>query len=181
MPPLVALDEARDVVVDLDDLESWRASSGRAFAWDLHREAVAHWLRSPERADGPSEYLMAIMIRERPRRPRRQELWTPMIDEFDRLAAVLVALVDEHLRDERPDMASTVRAGMALRAAQVGLCRLALGETYAQIAARPEIHGSLRTVKTAFGLLLDAYVVTWRRALLPATINPVALSRLRSR
>ena len=129
--------------------------------WALHSAAIKRWSTGALEAGTCAQDEIA----------RQSEV---IIVELDRLASLLPAMVVDYLRRERPAMAGPARQRQALRAAQVGVLRLGLGETYVQIAARPEINGGLRSLESAYALLVDAYLDAWRRQDLPGALVPVA-------
>lgn len=163
----VALGEAGDVVDD----RPRSLSPAAAFSWELHAAAIERWF-------GRAGELLAGELLGR--RGEGERLRTPLIEDFDILAPLLVGLVDDHLRRTR-QMAPVARIRVAERAARVVVLRLGFGETYAQIASRSEVAASLRSVKAAYALLVDAYLAAWRQQRLPPPIVPVALSAPRSR
>lgn len=163
----VPFDDARDVVDD----RGRSLSPAGAFVWELHAAAVKRWF-------GHSGELLAVALL---RDGELERLRTPLIEDYDILAPLLIGLADDHLRRTRPEMAPMHRRRLAGRAARVVVLRLGFAETYEQIAARSEVGCSLRSVKSAYALLIDAYLAGWRQQRLPPPIVPVALSAPRSR
>jgi hypothetical protein len=160
---LVPLDEARD----REAFDAASSSPRAEFARELHAEAMRRWRT---RSDGL--VLDALRPRERP----RLAIDTPLLSERDEIPAALVSLVDAHLRRTRPDMPSTTRWKLAWRAAQVGLCRIGFGQTYAEVAALPGVAAtSVRPLKADYVTLLAAYTATWRAGRLPPLLDLKAL------